>query len=93
VIFWKQVGHSITVPLCDESHFMCWPHTGHAYLNSLMARGNLYFACINVPFSKPDRNPAFSFVMPGGTGLQRIALYFCLGVLGCKLRHDLPFSA
>jgi hypothetical protein len=23
VIFWKHVGHSITVPLCDESHFMC----------------------------------------------------------------------
>jgi hypothetical protein len=37
VIFWKHVGHSITVPLCDESHFMCWPHTGHANLNSLMA--------------------------------------------------------
>jgi hypothetical protein len=37
VIFWKQVGHSITVPLCDESHFMCWPHTGQANLNSLMA--------------------------------------------------------
>ena len=43
VIFWKQVGHSITVPLCDESHFMCWPHTGHAYLNSLMAQGDLCF--------------------------------------------------
>jgi hypothetical protein len=41
VIFWKHVGHSITVPLCDESHFMCWPQTGHAYLNSLMARGDL----------------------------------------------------
>jgi hypothetical protein len=39
VIFWKHVGHSITVPLCDESHFMCWPHTGHAYLNSLMVSG------------------------------------------------------
>ena len=37
VIFWKHVGHSITVPLCDESHLMCWPHTGQAYLNSLMA--------------------------------------------------------
>ena len=37
VIFWKHVGHSITEPPCDESHFMCWPHTGHAYLNSLMA--------------------------------------------------------
>jgi hypothetical protein len=42
VIFWKQVGHSITVPLCDESHFMCWPHTGHAYLNSLMAGGKAF---------------------------------------------------
>src|ERR1022692_4726962 len=34
VIFWKHVGHSITVPACDESHIMCWPHTGQAYLNS-----------------------------------------------------------
>src|SRR5271154_257761 len=37
VIFWKQVGHSICEPACDESHLMCWPHTGQAYLNSLMA--------------------------------------------------------
>src|ERR1017187_8263094 len=37
MIFWKHVGHSITVPACDESHLMCWPHTGQAYLNSLMA--------------------------------------------------------
>jgi hypothetical protein len=36
VIFWKHVGHSITEPPWDESHIMCWPHTGHAYLNSLM---------------------------------------------------------
>jgi hypothetical protein len=41
VIFWKHVGHSITVPLCDESHFMCWPQIGHAYLNSLMAGGKV----------------------------------------------------
>jgi hypothetical protein len=25
------------VPACDESHLMCWPHTGQAYLNSLTA--------------------------------------------------------
>ena len=37
VIFWKHVGHSICVPACDESHLMCWPHTGQAYLNSLTA--------------------------------------------------------
>src|ERR1017187_5252398 len=36
VIFWKHVGQSITEPACDESHLMCCPHTGHAYLNSLM---------------------------------------------------------
>jgi hypothetical protein len=42
VIFWKHVGHSITVPLCDESHFMCWPQIGHAYLNSLMAAGKAF---------------------------------------------------
>jgi len=30
------------VPLCDESHLMCWPHTGHAYLNSLMAAGKAF---------------------------------------------------
>jgi hypothetical protein len=39
VIFWKHVGQSITVPACDESHLMCWPHTGQAYLNSLMLHG------------------------------------------------------
>ncbi len=39
VIFWKHVGHSITVPACDESHIMCWPHTGQANLNSLMLFG------------------------------------------------------
>jgi hypothetical protein len=37
-IFWKHVGHSDTEPLWVESHFMCCPHTGHAYLNSLMPR-------------------------------------------------------
>jgi hypothetical protein len=42
MIFWKHVGHSIVVPLCDESHFMCWPQTGHAYLNSLMAGGKAF---------------------------------------------------
>jgi hypothetical protein len=41
-IFWKHVGHSIVVPLCDESHLMCWPQTGHAYLNSLMAAGKAF---------------------------------------------------
>ncbi len=42
VIFWKHVGHSITEPACDESHLMCWPHTGQAYLNSLMAVGQTF---------------------------------------------------
>ena len=42
MIFWKHVGHSIVVPLCDESHLMCWPQTGHAYLNSLMAAGKAF---------------------------------------------------
>ena len=27
----------MTAPACEESHLMCWPHTGQAYLNSLMA--------------------------------------------------------
>jgi len=63
VIFWKQVGHSITVPACDESHFMCWPHTGHAYLNSLMAGVICVLLGFSIPFSKPDCNPAFSFVV------------------------------
>jgi hypothetical protein len=43
VIFWKHVGHSITEPLCDESHFMCWPHTGQANLNSLMDKATETF--------------------------------------------------
>jgi hypothetical protein len=34
IIFWKQVGHSITEPPNDASHLICWPHTGHANLNS-----------------------------------------------------------
>jgi hypothetical protein len=36
-IFWKQVGHSICPPLVLESAVMCWPQTGHANLNSLIA--------------------------------------------------------
>src|ERR1700722_10137905 len=47
IIFWKQVGHSIWVPDCDESHLICWPHTGQAYLNSLMIHGNIsYFHAV-----------------------------------------------
>jgi hypothetical protein len=42
VIFWRHVGHSMTVPHCDESHLMCCPHTGQAYLNSLMADGQTF---------------------------------------------------
>src|SRR5713101_338853 len=38
-ILWKQVGHSICEPVVVESAVMCWPHTGHANLNSLMALG------------------------------------------------------
>ena len=41
VIFWKHVGHSITVPPDDESHIMCWPQTGQANLNSLMGAQNI----------------------------------------------------
>ena len=37
MIFWKQVGQSMTLPACDSSHIMCWPQMGHANLNSLMA--------------------------------------------------------
>jgi len=36
-IFWKQVGHSICPPLVIESAVICWPQTGHANLNSLIA--------------------------------------------------------
>src|ERR1019366_180630 len=52
VIFWKHVGHSITVPLCVESHWMCWPQTGHTYLNSLMVRGDLCLAWLQHPIFK-----------------------------------------
>jgi hypothetical protein len=41
-IFWKQVGHSICVPLALESVAICWPQTGQRNLNSLIA-------CIRVP--------------------------------------------
>jgi hypothetical protein len=47
VIFWKHVGHSMTVPLCDESHIMCWPQTGQAYLNSLMATPKHFTSALN----------------------------------------------
>jgi hypothetical protein len=36
-IFWKQVGHSSCDPAVLESAVMCWPQTGHANLNSLIA--------------------------------------------------------
>src|SRR5487761_2444748 len=42
VIFWKHVGHSIIVPACDESHLICWPQTGQAYLYSLMAAAETF---------------------------------------------------
>jgi hypothetical protein len=45
----------MTEPLCDESHFMCWPQTGQAYLNSLMAD-----AAGNISHSRPDGNAVFS---------------------------------
>src|ERR1017187_585002 len=37
MIFWKHVGHSICAPLTPGSDMICWPQTGQAYLNSLMA--------------------------------------------------------
>ena len=63
VIFWKHVGHSITVPACDESHIMCWPHTGQAYLYSLMdlmfpAHNISHFPTGNVVFMKMPQSPA-----------------------------------
>jgi hypothetical protein len=36
-IFWKQVGQPIWLPLALESAVICWPQTGHANLNSLIA--------------------------------------------------------
>src|SRR5947208_804209 len=56
VIFWKQVGQSICVPACDESHLMCWPHTGQAYLNSLIGYGN-------ISQSWPDGNLLFKPIL------------------------------
>src|ERR1035437_1347504 len=52
-IFWKNVGHSIVVPLCVESHLMCWPHTGQAYVNSLMVSSK------NIPYSPAGSNEVF----------------------------------
>jgi hypothetical protein len=53
-IFWKQVGHSMTEPPCDVSHIMCWPQTGQAYLNSLMADFRS-----NISHSRGGGNPHF----------------------------------
>jgi hypothetical protein len=71
VIFWKQVGHSITVPLCDESHFMCWPHTGHAYLNSLIAGDVLCLAWFQHPIFKAGLQPGI-FMSDFSTGAEHI---------------------
>jgi hypothetical protein len=32
----------MTVPACDESHRMCWPQTGQAYVYSLMAAAETF---------------------------------------------------
>ncbi|HLP76009.1 MAG TPA: hypothetical protein VK327_03760 [Candidatus Paceibacterota bacterium] len=37
----KQVGQSSSEPVALESAVMCWPHTGQANLNSLMADKNI----------------------------------------------------
>ena len=39
MILRKQVGQSIFPPLALESAVICWPQTGHANLNSLIAVG------------------------------------------------------
>jgi hypothetical protein len=61
VIFWKQVGHSIFVPACDESHRMCWPHTGQAYLNSLIEVRRTFHICARSAMG------FFEVFQPGGT--------------------------
>jgi hypothetical protein len=52
MIFWKHVGHSMVVPLCEASHRMCWPQWGQAYLNSLMTAAT-------IPLFPPHGNPTF----------------------------------
>jgi hypothetical protein len=45
---------------------MCCPHTGHAYLNSLIVGAICVLLDLNIPFSKPDCNPVFSPVAAPG---------------------------
>src|SRR5512137_823960 len=40
-IFWKQVGQEICAPDVVESAVRCWPQTGHANLNSLIATARM----------------------------------------------------
>src|SRR5437016_647371 len=68
MIFWKQVGHSNCVPAVRESAVMCWPHTGHANLNSLMishrtipqrsAPDNVFFGNRLVKVGRARHSPA-----------------------------------
>jgi hypothetical protein len=60
-IFWKQVGHSNCPPLVLESAVMCWPHTGQANLNSLIASAG------TIPQAGEDDNP-FLAVTSGTEG-------------------------
>jgi hypothetical protein len=39
-IRWKQVGHSMVVPLLLSVDLMCWLHTGQVNLNSRMVAGS-----------------------------------------------------
>jgi hypothetical protein len=60
-IFWKQVGHSICPPLVLESAVMCWPQTGHANLNSLIA------SAATIPQAAEEDNAFFGSDFRGRT--------------------------
>jgi hypothetical protein len=58
MIFWKQVGQVIVEPACEESHLMCWLHTGQAYLNSLMLSKTFHIWPPAATWILPGRGPA-----------------------------------
>jgi hypothetical protein len=59
-IFRKQVGHSICPPLVLESAVICWPQTGHANLNSLIA------STATIPQAAGNDNAFFGSDFHGG---------------------------
>ena len=60
----------MTEPACDSSHIMCWPQTGQANLNSLIATVPTipYTAGEDNAFLQPERRLAVGLECSGHQG-------------------------